>query len=350
MSKRQEKLSAAIIGTGRIGWMLELDLLRGKPCTHAGALAAIPGVRIVAAADPDKERLRSFGRRFKVRSLYRDYRELLEKNEVDILTVAAPTPLHCRIVTEAASSGKVRGIYCEKPISQTLEEADQMIEACDRAGVALVIGHERRFGAHFLKARELVRDGVIGEVRTLIGQALSSDPGVVSREEAGGGPLFHDGTHLTDLFGYFCGPAEWVIGQVRRSHGPSNIEHTALALVGMKCGAFGFIEGGGRRKYFSFELELQGTEGVLRVGNNPPQLSLSRPSKRLDGFRELEQVEFPSYIPNNGFIAGFESLIEEILSGVPSISSGRDGRAALEIILAVYESAAKGGKRVRIKR
>jgi predicted dehydrogenase len=118
----------------------------------------------------------------------------------------------------------------------------------------------------------------------------------------------------------------------------------------MKCGAFGFIEGGGRRKYFSFELELQGTEGVLRVGNNPPQLSLSRPSKRLDGFRELEQVEFPSYIPNNGFIAGFEALIEEIRTGVPSISSGRDGRAALEIILAVYESAAKGGKRVRIKR
>jgi predicted dehydrogenase len=348
MGKCQEKLSAAIVGTGRIGWMLELDPLRGKPCTHAGALADIPGVRIMAAADPDARRLRSFGRRFKVRSLYRDYRELLDKNEVDILTVAAPTPLHCRIVTEAASSGKVRGIYCEKPISRTLEEAERMIEACKRAGVALVIGHERRFGAHFLKARELVREGVIGEVRTLIGQALSSDPGLVSREEAGGGPLLHDGTHLTDLFGYFCGPAEWVIGLVRRGHGPRNIEHTALALVGMECGAFGFIEGGGRRGYFAFDLEIQGSEGVLRVGNSPPQLSLSRSSKRLDGFRELEQVEFPSYIPNNGFIAAFEALIEEIRSGVPSISSGRDGRAALEIILAVYESAAKGGKRVRL--
>jgi len=330
--------------------MLEQDPLRGKPCTHAGALAAIDSVQIVAAADPDPERLQEFGSRFGVSSLYPSHRELLDNHCLDILTVASPTPTHCEIVTDAASSGRVRGIYCEKPISCTCDEADRMIEACEKGGVALLIGHERRFSAHFIRARELVREGAVGALRTALGQSLCSDPGAVLKAEAGGGSLLHDGTHLTDLFNYFCGPAEWVIGNVRRSHGPRMIEHTAAALVGFESGALGFIEGGGRRSYFAFELELQGTEGVLRVGNNPPQLRLSAASPRLSGFSELKPVKFPCYSPNNGFVASFEALIEEIETGFPSMSNGRDGKAALELILAVYESARRGGRRVRLKK
>lgn len=343
----QPLLTAALIGTGRIGCLLEDDPLRGKPCTHAGALAATGRVRITAAADPDPERLARFGREWGVGLLYPSHRELLEKERVDILAVASPTSTHCGIVTEAARSGKVRGIYCEKPIALTLPEADLMVSACEQAGVALVIGHERRFGNHFIRARELVRQGALGEIRTVIGQALSAEPPALPRVDAGGGPLFHDGTHLTDLLGYFCGPVEWVIGRVGRAHGPRNVEHTASAMLGFESGATGFIEGGGRRRYFAFELEIQGSEGILSIGNRPPQLRLTRPSPRFSGFSELQPAEFPACVPNNGFTAGFESLIRRIESGEESVSTGRDGRRALEIILAVYESAAKGGKRVR---
>ena len=348
MPLAKSKLTAALVGCGRIGWLLENDLLRGKPCTHAGALSAIQGVRIVAAADPDNQRLTAFGKHYAIQALYPDHRKLLLKHRVDILAVAAPTTVHCRIVTEAAESGRVQGIYCEKPITRTLEEADRMIQACQRNKVALLIGHERRFSAHFIRARRLVQQGVIGPVRTVIGQALSGDPGAVPRVEAGGGPFLHDGTHLTDLFGYFCGPAEWVIGQVRRAHGPRMIEHTATGLVGFASGAQGFIEGGGRRDYFDFDTEIQGEKGILRVGNNPPRLWLSRQSKRLTGFRELEEEKFPAFKPNNGFVAAFESLIDEIGTGVPSLSTGLDARAALELILALYQSAARGGRKVRL--
>ena len=144
------------------------DPLRGKPCTHAGALAATGQVRLVAAADPDPERLAQFGRDWDVDRLYRSHRELLEKERVDLLAVASPTDTHCEIVLDAAESGKVRGIYCEKPIALTLAEADRMISACEKAGVALVIGHERRFGAHFVKAREFIREGGLGEIRTVL--------------------------------------------------------------------------------------------------------------------------------------------------------------------------------------
>ena len=328
--------------------MLENDPLRGGPCTHAGALVSTGRVEIAAGADPHKSRLQAFSEAYDVGSLYPDHRALLEKHRVDILCVASPTTTHCEIVTEAAASGKVRGIYCEKPIARTLEEADRMIDACDKAGVALLIGHERRFGAHFIRAREMLDQGSIGEVRTVIGQALSGDPGSVLKSEAGGGPLLHDGTHLTDLLGYFLGAAEWVIGTVRRAHGPARVEHTASGMVGFPEGAMAFIEGGGRRKYFAFELELQGTEGVIGVGNSPPALWLADSSKRFSGFNELARVKFPEYTPNNGFVGAFEALIEEIETGVPSLSTGCDGREALAIILALYESAARGGRKVRL--
>lgn len=341
-------LTAALIGAGRIGCRLERDPLRGKPCTHAGALAATGRVRLVAAADPDPERLSEFGRDWGVGLLYNSHLDLLEKERVDILAVASPTSTHAEIVVDAARSGKVRGIYCEKPVALNLADADRMIQACEKAGVALVIGHERRFGAHFIKARELVTGGALGEIRTVIGQALSGEPPSIPRSEAGGGPLFHDGTHLTDLLGYFCGPVDWVTGRVRRAHGPKNIEHTASAMLGFESGALGFIEGGGRREYFAFELEVQGSAGVLRIGNRAPELWLARPSGRLSGFSELERAEFPAYTPNNGFTAAFEGLVREIETGERSLSTGADGRAALAIILAVYESAARGGKRVRV--
>ena len=306
-------------------------------------------VEIVAAADPERDRLEAFGRTWGVDRLYENHEQLLENNTVDILSIASPTATHCRIVCDGAASGKVRGIYCEKPISHTLEEADKMIRACEEAGVALTIGHERRFGAHFIRARELLRSGDIGEVRTLIGQALTGDPGSLSIDEAGGGPLLHDGTHLTDLMNFFCGRAEWVIGSVKRAHGSEKIEHTAYGMASFPHDVMAFIEGGGRRKYFTFELEIQGTNGVIGVGNSPPALWRAESSRRFFGFRELTEDLFPAYEPNNGFVAAFEGLIREMEGGEKSLSTGRDGRAALEFILALYESSKQGGIKINLK-
>ena len=75
---------------------------------------------------------------------------------------------------------------------------------------------------------------------------------------------------------------------------------------------------------------------------------LADSSKRFSGFSELAPVQFPEYKPNNGFVGALEALIDEIETGVASLSTGRDGREALAIILALYESAAKGGRKVRL--
>ncbi len=344
-----KKYKVGIIGCGRIGSLLESDPLRGKPCTHAGGFHALPSVKIAAGCDIDRDRLDKFGAAWGTDRLYTGYREMLRKEVLDIVCVAAWTHLHHEMTINAARSG-VKGIFCEKPIALDLDQAKKMVRACDRWNVPLVINHERRWDFYYKKAKALIRSGKIGEIRTIIGNALSWKPGKLSRQKYGGGGLFHDGTHLTDLFLFFCGPVDWVSGHETRPNGKRNIEETACAMLRFHNGAMGFIEGGGARNYFNFELDIQGSEGRILIGNGGRELYLTRGSKRFTGFQELERVPFPE--PKryeNPFVGGARDMLRCLRAGKGSDSSGHDGLKALQLILAIYRSAQMKGKRLSIK-
>ena len=343
-----KNLKAAIIGLGRIGSLLEQDPLRGKPCTHAGGLHMTPGIKIVAGCDIDNSRLKTFGKQWKVNRLYVNYREMLSKENLDIVCIATWTHLHSEMVL-ACIRERVRGVFCEKPISLNLPQGRAMVQACEQNEIPLIINHERRWDARYQKAFKIIRSGKIGEPRTIIGNALSWKPGKFSVKNYGGGGLFHDGTHLTDLFLYFYGPADWVIGFDNRPFGKKHIEETACAMIRFKNGAMGFIEGGGARKYFNFELDIQGSEGRIIIGNAGQELFVARKSKRFSSFQELEKVPFP--LPKRSespFIGGARDLLQCVRNGAKSQSSGRDGLRALELISAIYRSAQSGGKKVKI--
>ncbi|PIQ97734.1 MAG: hypothetical protein COV67_02510 [Nitrospinae bacterium CG11_big_fil_rev_8_21_14_0_20_56_8] len=342
------KFKVGIIGCGRIGSLLEEDPLRGKPCTHAGGFSALKNVEIAAGCDIDPNRLQRFGRRWGTGRLYTDYRKMLGNETLDIVCIATWTHLHAPMVIDAARAG-VKGIFCEKPIAVDISEAKKMVRACRRHGVPLLINHERRWDPYYVKARELIQKGKIGELRTIIGNTLSWKPGKFSKARYGGGPLFHDGTHLTDLLLYFGGAVDWVSGYELRSNGKKCIEETACAMLGFKNGVMGFIEGGGARKYFNFELDIQGSEGRILIGNGGRELFLTRTSKRFTGFHELERANFP--LPRkleSPFAGGARDMVRCIQSGQETRSSGQDGLEALKVIMTVYRSAQCQGKRLRI--
>ncbi|GJL79353.1 MAG: oxidoreductase [Nitrospinaceae bacterium] len=344
-----KKLTAGIIGCGRIGSLLEEDPLRGKPCTHAGGFTSLPSVKLTAGCDIDASRLKKFGKRWGVDRLYTDYRELLNQESPDIVCIATWTHLHASMVIEAARSG-VKGIFCEKPLSIDLSEGRKMVRACEKNAVPLIINHERRWDPHYQKAKSIIDSGKIGEVRTIIGNALSWKPPKIPVDSHGGGALFHDGTHLTDLFLFFGGPMDWVSGHEVRPHGKKYIEETASAMLRFKSGALGFIEGGGARNYFNFELDIQGSKGRLLIGNDGRKLYLTKTSKRFTGFQELQPANFPE--PKrlqSPFTGGAKDMVRCIRTGRDSVSSGRDGLKALEVILAIYQSAQSNGKRVKLK-
>ena len=344
-----KKLTVGIIGCGRIGSLLEEDPLRGKPCTHAGGFNSLASVKLIAGCDVDLPRLKQFGKRWGIDRLYTDYQEMLRQENLDIVCIATWTPLHGSMVIEAARSG-VKGIYCEKPLSVDLAEARKMVKICEKKGIPLIINHERRWDFYYQKARDIIRSGKIGEVRTIIGNALSWKPSKLPRESYGGGPLFHDGTHFTDLFLFFCGPMDWVSGHEVRPHGKKYIEETASAMIRFKSGALGFIEGGGARNYFNFELDIQGSKGRLLIGNDGRELYLTQKSKRFTGFQELQSTVFtePKSL-QSPFTGGAKDMVRCIRTGQDSVSSGRDGLNALEVIFAIYQSAQLNGKWVKMR-
>ncbi len=335
-----------LIGCGRIGSLLEEDSLRGKPCTHAGGVHAFKKARLVAGCDIDEKRLMRFGNTWGVDNLYSDFSDMLRNESLDIVCIATWTHLHAPMVKAAVKAG-VRGIFCEKPIAHSVREGRAMVRLCAQNGVPLVINHERRWDPHYQKARQLIRSGKIGEVRTIIGHALSQSPPKLPVETYGGGPMFHDGTHLVDLLYYLGGDIDWVSGHENRPNGPKNIEETAWGMMRFKNGAMGFIEGGGGRRYFGFELDIQGSAGRILIGNSGHELYLTRKSNRFTGFKELEQVSFPSPKKyQSPFIGGVQELIRNLRTGEPGLSSGEDGLKALELIFAIYRSASKNGKQV----
>ena len=341
-------LKVGLIGCGRIGSLLEQDTLRGKPCTHAGGFQSTSGVRIVAGCDINRSRMKSFGTQWGVKHLYEDYREMLLNENLDIVSIATWTHLHAEMVLASVRAG-IRGVFCEKPIALNLTQARSMVQACQKKNIPLVINHERRWDARYQKVLKLIQSGKIGEPRTIVGNALSSKPIKLPVRNYGGGAMFHDGTHLTDLFLYFFGPVDWVIGSDKRPFGRKHIEESVHAMIKFKNGVMGFIEGGGARKYFNFELDIQGSEGRILIGNGGQELYVTRKSSRFSNFHELEKVNFPlPKNPKSPFSRGARDLVNCIRNGTKTISSGEDGLKALEVISAIYRSAQYGGKKVFI--
>jgi len=332
--------------------MLEDDPLRAKPATHAGGFSNHPSTKITSACDINDERLYNFGQRYSINreSLYSDYRELLKKENPDIVSIATWTEHHCEMVIEAAKTKSVKGIYCEKPIALTLKDADRMNASCKKRGIPLVIGHERRFDANFVKIKKMIDDESFGKLRTIVAHTLSSPVPKLPVSKFAGGTLFHDGTHLFDLVLYFGGAADFVVGFDERDFGKKNIESTAVGIIKLKNGVNVLFEGGGRRKYFKFDLDLQFERGRILIGNSGIYLFGSQKSRHYTGFFELEPIPYTEpKNRKNAFVVAVDELLKSVRNGHAPISSGLEGRDTLELILAIYKSASKGGEIIKIK-
>jgi predicted dehydrogenase len=347
-AKKRGQYRVAIVGLGRIASSLEDDPLRGKPCTHAGAFALHPKTKIVAGCDINAERASAFGKRWGVKKVYSDHREMIAREKPDIVSVATWTETHAKIVVDCADAG-VKGIYCEKPVAVNLKQAREMIKACETNGVAMVVGHERRWDARHQALRAALLAGELGELRSMTGYMLTGAWPKLSRRIYGGGPVFHDGTHMVDLFRFFAGDAAFVTAIEDRPHGKSSVENTVTGIIEFKNGARGLLIGGGERRYFHFELDIQTDRARAVMTNHLSELYMAGASKYYTGFTELERAPFPSAGEAvNAFVGGVSDLVAQMETGAPPLSSVHDGYKALEIIIALYRSAGKGGARVKL--
>ena len=333
------------------------------------AFADLPNVELVAIADEDATGLQAAGQRTGAKQLYPDYRAMLAQAQLDLVTVAPRyVDCHAEMMLACAEAG-VKGIFCEKPLAATLVEADAILDACEKSGTRIAVAH-RRANAYEQHAKKLVDDGFIGEVQVLRGRGKGD-------HRSGGQDLFVLGTHILDSMRYFAGSeVAWATGHVSQD----NREVTAAdahegdegvgLLAGNALSAYYVFQNGVKAHFEStpvpssgatqnarwFGFEVHGTEGILSLRNSPAgELYRYRHGMWIPGASDpqWEQILLDEWEtkPDGQPRSGGErmhlsnrlivtELIEAIEAGrdVVAASSGRDARAALEMIMAVHES------------
>jgi len=335
-----KKFRAALIGCGRIGFILEGDPLRNKPCTHFGGISRT-SIKITGACDINRERLHHFADTagLPADAAYTCHKKMLKEKKFDLITIATWTENHSEIALDAIDSG-AKIIVLEKPVSHSLKSARAIIEAADKKNCRIIINHERRYDYRYRKVGHIIDSGKIGEVKTVNARILTGPLRGESRINSGGGPLLHDGTHLVDIIRFYFGEVISVKGEFSRDSRDSGFEDTALAWIKTESGVNIFLESGGGRKYFLFELEIWGTEGKILIGNGYEKLFIRNKSKLYKGFNDLEETKFPAMTKNSCFEEIYKEA-ELILKGKTDniASDGADGYRALEIIHGIYLSA-----------
>jgi predicted dehydrogenase len=331
------KLRAGIVGCGRIGCGFDDDPRRKYVSTHARAYLSTEGVELAALCDTDYEKRKRYGAKFGVSALYADYNSMLQRERLDIVSICTPSSSHLEIASAAVACG-VRGIFCEKPIADSVEAAEGMIRLCAAKDVVLLVDHQRRFDPMHQRLSKYVRDEGMGQLHQ-----------VTCYYTAG---IANTGTHLFDLLRLYAGEIAWAEGRVSACASRSVADPNIDGWLELSCGALAAIQACDVSAYTIFEMNLLGTKGRLRIGSHGfrAEFEEARESERYSGYREL----FPALVPVEGKFTqellplGVRHLIDCMQKRAVPVSSGEDGRAALEIICALSQSALECGKRVSL--
>jgi len=263
-----------------------------------------------------------------------DWLAVIERHDVDAVSICTPNHLHEPIAVAAARAGK--HVLVEKPMARSLEEADRMIDAAEASGVVLLPAHNVRFAPPFVAAATALERGDIGEptgVRVAFGHAGPQhwapeatwfrDP-----EQSGGGVLLDLGVHVVDLLRAVLGDEiVSVAALLRRSGAVDDDAQVTVRFAGGTLGTFhvSWISRPGP----DHQLTLVGTDATLHLDAATP-LTLLRP----DGGRTA--VALPEAVTNP-----FEQLTRAV-AGEPIELTAADGRAALAAVVAAYEAATEG--------
>lgn len=328
---------------------------------HAKALAEVPGAKIVAVADSEVARAHKFATELGLSeaNVYSDLPPMLARRDVDIVIVATPSGVHMPPSVAAAEAGK--HVVVEKPLEITLERCDQIIQACDRNKVKLCTIFPSRFAESNRTLKAAVDAGRFG--RLTLGETTCKwwrsqayyDQGGWRGTMAldGGGALMNQAIHNVDLLCWMMGTATHVIGfTAMLAHERIEVEDTAVACLRFANGALGVIEATTSvHPGFPKTIAIHGDHGTAVIEQEDilrweltPETEQDREIKKKFSQRVGASggSSDPSAISHAGHAAQLRDFVAAIEKGKSPSVDGREGRKAVEIILAVYESNRTG--------
>ncbi len=210
------------------------------------AFKKIANSELVAVMRRDAAKAQDYAQRHGVKKWYASAQDLINDPEVDAVYIATPPDSHADYTVQAAAAGKP--VYVEKPMALNYTQCQEMIAACDKHQVPLFVAYYRRCLPSFLKVKELVDSGAIGEVRLVnlrLYHAPQKDmnpdqlPWRVQPEIAGGGLFFDLAPHQLDYLDFLFGPIAAVTGQTTNQAGLYPAEDLVTAQFTFQNGVLG---------------------------------------------------------------------------------------------------------------
>jgi UDP-N-acetylglucosamine 3-dehydrogenase len=340
----ERRLGVGVIGAGGIARF-----------AHIPNYAKNPRVKLVAVADIDVAKARQVAGDFGIPNVYDNFEDLIANPEVEAVSVTTPPSAHAEPVIATARAGK--HVLCEKPIAISLEEADAMVDATDKAGVKFAMGYQHRFGTELPLLKRLLDEGVVGRLMGMtqvgVGPSAHRVPWFLQKRFAGGGVLMDWGIYTAHTILWLMGPVETVYGTssiFRPDVQVGNelltgvdVEDTIMATMRFQNGAMGSWYAAWAVVAGHHSMTIDGSLGSITSHRESPGVNVFSKTfnepDHLRGWRHLPAVEPPLMEVHYRKLA---NLVDAVLDSQPVQVSGADGRNALELVLAVYRSAELG--------
>ncbi|PZT48655.1 oxidoreductase [Helicobacter valdiviensis] len=336
-------LGVALLGCGRIAKR------------HADLLSSgeIQGAYLASVCDIDENRAKEFGKKYNV-PYFVKLEEMMKEcgGKIDIVSILTPSGMHAKNTLEVASYKK--HIVVEKPMALTLEDADKMIEACDRSGVRLFVVKQNRYNLPVQKLKEAMEEGRFGKlVMGTIRVRWCRDDSYYAQDSwrgtwaMDGGVFTNQASHHIDLLEWMMGDVESVFAKSITALSHIEAEDTGVAILKFKNGALGIIEAttATRPKDLEGSISILGEKGSVEIGgfavNQIKHWQFSEIRKS-----DEEVMEKFSTNPPNVYGFGHKEyylhVLDSIINNKKALVDGLEGRRSLELIVAMYESIETG--------
>ena len=328
----------ALIGCGRISG------------NHFEALGRIEGLDLVAVCDTVEARAREAGERWGV-PWFTNYEQMLARVPCDVVSIATPSGLHPQHGIIAAGAGK--HVVSEKPMAITLSAADELVKACDDAGVQLFVVQQNRLNATVQLLKRALDKGRFGRlymanatVRWTRPQEYYDQAPWRGTWEFDGGAIMNQASHYVDLIQWLVGPVEGVMAKTATMARRIEAEDSGAAILKFRNGAIGVIEVTMLTfpKNYEGSITILGEKGTVKIGGTAVNRIEQWQFAEYDDDDKL--VEAANTSPPSVYGFGHEPYYRNVLRVLRGEAGpdtdGRGGRKSLELILGIYESAKTG--------
>lgn len=323
---------------------------------HAYTIKNITGAKLVAVCDKDSKATKRYEEEFGAAS-YTDVEEMLISEKIDIVNICTPSGSHTMIAELVARYGK--HIIVEKPMALTLEDTNKIIAASEENNVKLAVVHPNRFRPAVLKLKEILNAGLLGEISHALcivnwnrGQHYYDQAPWRGTKEHDGGVLMNQAIHNLDLLLSFMGSPTEVFSMGATRLRDIEVEDVSTGVIRFESGALATVQASTTVYPRNLEesITIFGEKGTVKIGGAHALYFEIMDIQDL----EEETARYIADVESNPWgTPGHERIIRDMIEAVwedrQPIISGEDGRNAVELVLAFYESA-KTNKPIKLTR